>query len=187
MTTTLVIIIIVAILAIWLVVIYNRLVKLRNNRENAFANIDVQLKQRCDLIPQLVAAVKGYATHEKETLQRVTDARAASMGAQTINDKIQADNMMTSALAGLKIQLEAYPDLKANQNFIQLQEEIADIENKLAAVRRFFNSATRELNNAVETFPSNIFAKMFGFSRQPMFEIPQENRAAAEKAPEIQF
>lgn len=187
MTTTLVIIIIVAILAIWLVVIYNRLVKLRNNRENAFANIDVQLKQRCDLIPQLVATVKGYATHEKETLQRVTDARAASMGAQTINDKIQADSMMTSALAGLKIQLEAYPDLKANQNFIQLQEEIADIENKLAAVRRFFNSATRELNNAVETFPSNIFAKMFGFSRQPMFEIPQENRAAAEKAPEIQF
>ena len=187
MTTTLVIIIIVAILAIWLVVIYNRLVKLRNNRENAFANIDVQLKQRCDLIPQLVATVKWYATHEKETLQRVTDARAASMGAQTINDKIQADNMMTSALAGLKIQLEAYPDLKANQNFIQLQEEIADIENKLAAVRRFFNSATRELNNAVETFPSNIFAKMFGFSRQPMFEIPQKNRAAAEKAPEIQF
>ena len=179
MTTTIVIIVIVAILAIWLVSIYNRLVKLRNNRENAFANIDVQLKQRCDLIPQLVATVKGYATHEKETLQRVTDARAASMGAQTINDKVKADNMMTSALAGLKVSLEAYPDLKANQNFIQLQEEIADIENKLAA--------TRELNNAVETFPSNIFAKMFGFSRQPMFEIPQESRAAVEKAPEIKF
>lgn len=187
MTTTIVIIIIVAILAIWLVSIYNRLVKLRNNRENAFANIDVQLKQRCDLIPQLVTTVKGYATHEKETLQRVTDARAASMGAQTINDKVKADNMMTSALAGLKVSLEAYPDLKANQNFIQLQEEIADIENKLAAVRRFFNSATRELNNAVETFPSNLFAKMFGFSRQPMFEIPQESRAAVEKAPEIKF
>ena len=187
MTTTIVIIIIVAILAIWLVSIYNRLVKLRNNRENAFANIDVQLKQRCDLIPQLVATVKVYATHEKETLQRVTDARAASMGAQTINDKVKADNMMTSALAGLKVSLEAYPDLKANQNFIQLQEEIADIENKLAAVRRFFNSATRELNNAVETFPSNLFAKMFGFSRQPMFEIPQESRAAVEKAPEIKF
>ena len=133
MTTTIVIIVIVAILAIWLVSIYNRLVKLRNNRENAFANIDVQLKQRCDLIPQLVATVKGYATHEKETLQRVTDARAASMGAQTINDKVKADNMMTSALAGLKVSLEAYPDLKANQNFIQLQEEIADIENKLAS------------------------------------------------------
>ncbi len=187
MTTTIVIIVIVAILAIWLVSIYNRLVKLRNNRENAFANIDVQLKQRCDLIPQLVATVQGDATPEKETLQRVTDARAASMGAQTINDKVKADNMMTSALAGLKVSLEAYPDLKANQNFIQLQEEIADIENKLAAVRRFFNSATRELNNAVETFPSNIFAKMFGFSRQPMFEIPQESRAAVEKAPEIKF
>ena len=172
-TTVIVILVVVAVLVIWAVCIYNNLVKLRNNRENAFANIDVQLKQRCDLIPQLVATVKGYATHEKETLQRVTDARTAAMGAQTINDKIQADNMMTSALAGLKVSLEAYPDLKANQNFMQLQGEIADIENKLAAVRRFFNSATRELNNAVETFPSNIFAKMFGFSRQPMFEVPQ--------------
>lgn len=186
-TTVIVILVVVAVLVIWAVCIYNRLVKLRNNRENAFANIDVQLKQRCDLIPQLVATVKGYATHEKETLQRVTDARTAAMGAQTINDKIQADNMMTSALAGLKVSLEAYPDLKANQNFMQLQGEIADIENKLAAVRRFFNSATRELNNAVETFPSNIFAKMFGFSRQPMFEVPQESRAAMEKAPEIKF
>lgn len=186
-TTTIVILVVIAVLVIWLVSIYNNLVKLRNNRENAFANIDVQLKQRYDLIPQLVATVKGYATHEKETLQRVTDARTAAMGAATINDKIQADNQLTSALAGLKVSLEAYPDLKANQNFIQLQGEIADIENKLAAVRRFFNSATRELNNAVETFPGNIFAKMFGFSRQPMFEVPQESRAQYEKAPEIKF
>lgn len=165
MTTGIIILVIVVLLAIWCVSLYNNLVKLRNNRENAFANIDVQLKQRHDLVPQLVATVKGYATHEREVLQRVTEARTAAMGATTINDKINAENALTSALAGLKVSLEAYPDLKANQNFMQLQNEIADLENKLAAVRRFFNSATRELNNAVETFPSNIFAKMFGFKK----------------------
>lgn len=187
MTTGIIILVIVVLLAIWCVSLYNNLVKLRNNRENAFANIDVQLKQRHDLVPQLVATVKGYATHEREVLQRVTEARTAAMGATTINDKINAENALTSALAGLKVSLEAYPDLKANQNFMQLQDEIADLENKLAAVRRFFNSATRELNNAVETFPSNIFAKMFGFKKEPMFEVPQEERATYDKAPEIKF
>ncbi len=187
MTTGIIILVIVVLLAIWCVSLYNNLVKLRNNRENAFANIDVQLKQRHDLVPQLVATVKGYATHEREVLQRVTEARTAAMGATTINDKINAENALTSALAGLKVSLEAYPDLKANQNFMQLQNEIADLENKLAAVRRFFNSATRELNNAVETFPSNIFAKMFGFNKEPMFEVPQEERATYDKAPEIKF
>lgn len=187
MTTGIIILVIVVLLAIWCVSLYNNLVKLRNNRENAFANIDVQLKQRHDLVPQLVATVKGYATHEREVLQRVTEARTAAMGATTINDKINAENALTSALAGLKVSLEAYPDLKANQNFMQLQNEIADLENKLAAVRRFFNSATRELNNAVETFPSNIFAKMFGFKKEPIFEVPQEERAVYDKAPEIKF
>lgn len=187
MTTGIIILVIVVLLAIWCVSLYNNLVKLRNNRENAFANIDVQLKQRHDLVPQLVATVKGYTTHEREVLQRVTEARTAAMGATTINDKINAENALTSALAGLKVSLEAYPDLKANQNFMQLQNEIADLENKLAAVRRFFNSATRELNNAVETFPSNIFAKMFGFKKEPMFEVPQEERATYDKAPEIKF
>lgn len=187
MTTGIIILVIVVLLAIWCVSLYNNLVKLRNNRENAFANIDVQLKQRHDLVPQLVATVKGYATHEREVLQRVTEARTAAMGATTINDKINAENALTSALAGLKVSLEAYPDLKANQNFMQLQNEIADLENKLAAVRRFFNSATRELNNAVDTFPSNIFAKMFGFKKEPMFEVPQEERATYDKAPEIKF
>ena len=187
MTTTIIIIAVVAIIAIWCISIYNNLVRLRNNRENAFANIDVQLKQRYDLIPQLVATVKGYAQHEKELLTKVTEARTAAMGATTINDKIAADNQVSNALAGLKIQLEAYPDLKANQNFMQLQSEIADIENKLAAVRRFFNSTTKELNNAVQTFPSNIFAGMFGFHKEPMFEVPQAERAIVEKAPEIKF
>jgi LemA protein len=185
--TLIIILVVVAVLVLGVIGIYNNLVKLRNNRENAFANIDVQLKQRHDLIPQLVATVKGYAEHEKEVLTRVTEARAAAMSATGINDKIQAENALSSALAGLKVSLEAYPDLKANQNFLQLQTEIADIENKIAATRRYFNTATRELNNAVQTFPSNILAGMFGFKKEPMFEIPQEDRATIEKAPEIKF
>ena len=185
--TLIIILVVVAILVIGCISIYNTLVKLRNNRENAFANIDVQLKQRHDLIPQLVATVKGYAQHEQELLQRVTQARAAAMCATTINDKIQAENALSSALAGLKVSVEAYPELKANQNFLQLQGEIADIENKIAATRRYFNSATRELNNAVQTFPSNIFANMFGFKKEPMFEIARDERATSEKAPEIKF
>ena len=187
MTIGIIILVIVVLIALWAVGIYNNLVKLRNNRENAFANIDVQLKQRHDLIPQLVSTVKGYADHEKEVLTRVTEARSAAMNATSINDKIQAENALTSALAGLKVSLEAYPDLKANQNFLQLQNEISDIENKLAAVRRFFNSATKELNNAVQTFPSNLLAGIFGFKKEPMFEVPQSERADIEKAPEIKF
>ncbi len=187
MTIAIIILVVVVLLVIWGVSLYNNLVKLRNNRENAFANIDVQLKQRHDLVPQLVSTVKGYATHEREVLQRVTEARTAAMGATGINDKINAENALTSALAGLKVSLEAYPDLKANQNFMHLQTELSDLENKLAAARRFFNSTTRELNNAVETFPSNIFAKMFKFGKEPMFEVPQEERAVYDKAPEIKF
>lgn len=167
--------------------IYNRIVRLRNNRENAFADIDVQLKQRHDLIPQLVATVKGYAAHEKETLDRVIQARNGAVSARTIDDKIAAENTLTSALAGLKVTLEAYPDLKANTNFLQLQGEIADVENKLAAVRRYFNSATREYNNAIETFPANVMAGMFGFRREPMFEVAAGERASLDKAPEIKF
>lgn len=187
MVIGIIIIVLVLVLVIWFISLYNGLVRLRNNRENAFANIDVQLKQRADLIPQLVAVVKGYAKHESETLQKVTEARAGLTRATTINEKIMADNTLTSALSGLRIQLEAYPELKANSNFLQLQAEISDIENKLAASRRFFNSATRELNNAVQVFPSSIIAGMFRFSKEPMFEIPQEQRATVEKAPEIQF
>lgn len=187
MTTGIIILVVVVVLALWAVGIYNNLVKLRNNRENAFANIDVQLKQRHDLIPQLVATVKGYATHEKEVLMRVTEARTAAMGARTVNDKIAAENTLSTALSGLRVSLEAYPELKANQNFLQLQGEISDVENKLAATRRFFNSTTRELNNAVQTFPSNLLAGMFGFRREPMFEIPQADRATLDKAPEISF
>ena len=179
--------IVIVVLLIWGVSIYNNLVRLRNNREQAFANIDVQLKQRHDLIPQLVATVKGYAEHEKELLVRVTEARSAAMSATGINEKIQAENQLSSALAGLKVSLEAYPDLKANQNFLQLQEEISDIENKLASSRRGFNMTTREYNNAVQTFPSNLLAGMFGFKKEQMFEVPKEERAQYDKAPEIKF
>ena len=182
-----IVIVVVVLLAIVLVGMYNRLVKLRNNRENAYANIDVQLKQRHDLIPQLVATVKGYAAHEKEVLTKVTEARAAAMSARTVNEKVLAENKLSSALSGLNIAVEAYPDLKANQNFMHLQTEIADIENKLAASRRFFNSATKELNNAVQTFPSNIIAGMFGFQREPMIEVPEAERKTYETAPDIQF
>ena len=185
--TGIIVLVVIVLIFVWCISIYNNLVKLRNNRENAFANIDVQLKQRHDLVPQLVGAVKGYADHEKDVFMRVTEARSAAMSATNIDDKIQAENALTSALSGLKVSLEAYPELKANQNFLQLQNELADIENKLAAVRRFFNSSTRELNNAVQTFPSNIFAGMFGFKKEQMFEIPTEQRAELDKAPEVKF
>ena len=184
--TAIIVIVVVVILAAWLVSMYNSLVKMRNNRENAFADIDVQLKQRHDLVPQLVETVKGYAAHEKDTLERVINARNGAIGAKTIDEKIVAENALSSALSGLKITLEAYPDLKANQNFLQLQEEIADLENKLSSVSRYFNSATKEYNNAVETFPSNILAGMFGFRKEVMFDLG-EQRAALEEAPKIKF
>ena len=184
--TAIIVIVVVVILAAWLVSMYNSLVKMRNNRENAFADIAVPPQQRHDLVPQLVETVKGYAAHEKDTLERVINARNGAIGAKTIDEKIVAENALSSALSGLKITLEAYPDLKANQNFLQLQEEIADLENKLSSVRRYFNSATKEYNNAVETFPSNILAGMFGFRKEVMFDLG-EQRVALEEAPKIKF
>lgn len=129
--------IVVLIAVIWFVSMYNGLVKLRNNRENAFANIEVQLKQRFDLVPQIVSTVKGYASHEKEVLEKVTAARASAMNATTVDEKVAADKALSGALSGLKVSLEAYPELKANQNFLQLQNELSDIENKLSAARTF--------------------------------------------------
>ena len=186
MTPLIIVAVVAVILIVWFIAMYNGLVKLRNNRENAFANIDVQLKQRFDLVPQLVNTVKGYATHEKETLDKVTAARAAAMNANTVDEKVAADKALSGALAGLRVSLEAYPELKANQNFLQLQNELADIENKLSAARRFFNSTTREFNNACEVFPSNIVAGMFGFKRAPMYEAT-EGRETLNKAPEVKF
>jgi LemA protein len=177
---------IIFLLILMAVSIYNRLVRLRNNREQAFADIDVQLKQRHDLIPQLVDSVKGYMGHERGVLTDITEARANAMKATTINEKIAAENKLSTALDGLKVSVEAYPDLKASQNFMDLQNEISDIENKLAAARRFFNSATKELNVATEMFPSNLIATLFNFKREPMFELGDQ-RAAAEQPPKIQF
>ncbi|MGI8600811.1 MAG: LemA family protein, partial [Chitinophagaceae bacterium] len=144
---------VIVLVAIFLISIYNRLIGLRNRRENAFADIDVQLKQRHDLIPQLLGSVKGYMKHEEGVLTRVTEARTRAMNANTIEGKIDAESELGTALQGLKVQVEAYPELKANQNFMHLQEEISDVENKLAASRRFFNSATREYNTALQSFP----------------------------------
>ncbi len=166
--------------------IYNSLVQLRNNRENAFANIDVQLKQRHDLIPQLVSTTKAYASHERETLENLTKARQTAILAGTIEEKIVAEKAVADALRHFSIQVEAYPDLKANSNFLLLQNEMADLENKLAATRRFFNSATKEFNVSVEKFPNLILAKLFGFQRLSMFDLA-EQRKDIEVAPEIKF
>ena len=177
---------IIFILILMAISLYNRLVKLRNNREQAFADVDVQLKQRHDLIPQLVDSVKGYMGHERGVLTEITEARSNAMKANTIDAKIAAENRLSTALDGLKVSVEAYPDLKANQNFINLQNEISDIENKIPAARRFFNSATKELNVATEMFPSNLIATLFNFKRETMFELGDQ-RAAAEQPPKIQF
>lgn len=152
---------IVALLVIYLVTLYNGLVALKNNRENAFADIDVQLLNRFDLVENLVSTVKGYAAHEKATLQGLTDARTRFMSAQTVDAKLEASNQLTGALKSLFAVSENYPDLKANTNFLQLQNELSDIENKLAAARRFFNATTKEYNTAIQTFPGNLIAKHF--------------------------
>lgn len=179
---------IIALFVFWLIGAYNSMVSLRNRREQAFADIDVQLRQRNDLIPQIVETVKGYATHEKETLDRVIQARNSVQVANTISDKIAADNMLTQALSGLRITVEAYPDLKANQNFLQLQNEVSDIENKLAAARRFFNGATTEYNNAVEVFPNNIIAKRYGFVKETLYNLGSDRRSQfEEQPPQIKF
>ena len=177
---------IIILLILMAVSIYNRLIRLRNNREQAFADVDVQLKQRHDLIPQLVDSVKGYMGHERGVLTEITEARTNAMKATTINEKIAAENKLSTALDGLKVSVEAYPDLKASQNFLDLQNEISDIENKIAAARRFFNSATKELNVATELFPSNLIATMFNFKREPMFELGDQ-RVVAEQPPKIKF
>ena len=187
MPTWVIILIVVGVLLLLIAGIYNSLVTLRNNRENAFADIDVQLKQRHDVVPQLMGAVKGYMEHERGTFEAITQARQKAISASSINDKIAAETELTTALSGLSIQVEAYPDLKANQNFMQLQNELSDIENKLAAVRRFFNGATKELNIAVQKFPNVLFAGMFGFKTEPMFDLGDTQRAVMDKAPEVKF
>ncbi len=176
----------VVVLTLVVMGIYNRLVALRATADQAFADIDVQLTQRHDLIPNLVAVVKGYATHEQSTLDAVVSARSAASNAHGVEDKVQAENMLTGALRQLFALSEAYPDLKANQNFLQLQNDLSDIENKLAAVRRFFNNAVAEFNTAREQFPAILFAGLFGFKERSFFDVG-DDRARLSTAPSVSF
>ena len=184
LVTLIVIGVIVAVVLFVVVGAYNKLVALDQRADQSFADIDVQLKQRQDLIPNLVETVKGYATHERGTLDAVTAARAAAAGATSVNDKVQAENMLTASLGRLFAVAEAYPDLKANTNFQQLQLELSDIENKLAAARRFFNNAVSEFNAVRRQFPTVLFAAMVGFgSDKPFFDLGEADRAAMSAAP----
>lgn len=178
---------IIAAVALFVIVIYNRLVVLRQNREQSFADIDVQLKQRFDLVPQLVETVKGYATHEKTVFEEVTNARAGVAKAGDTSERIHAENQLTKAMFSLYAVAENYPDLKASSNFQQLMAELSDIENKLAAARRFFNNATAELNTSVQQFPAVLFAGFFGFKQEEFFEIAENQREAMDKAPDVTF
>lgn len=172
---------------IWLIWLYNRLVALRQNRGQSFADVDVQLKQRFDLIPNLVETVKGYTDHEEEVFKEVTNARAGVKAANSTSERVAAENQLTRAMISLKATAEAYPDLKADGNFKALMSDLSDIENKLAAARRFFNNATAELNTAIEQFPAVLFAATLGFEKGEFFEIPEDDREVVEKAPEVKF
>lgn len=186
-TAALVIVGLVVLLGLWLMGTYNGLVNLRQRCKQAFADIDVQLKQRQDLIPNLVETVKGYAKHEKETLENVIKWRNAAQAASGPAAQAAAEGQLTQALRQLMVVAEAYPDLKANQNFQQLQSELADLENKIAAARRFFNNAGAEYNATRESFPAVLFANAFGFGPQDFFNLDEGERKEASSAPKVQF
>ena len=185
-TTAWVIIGIIVALLVWIVAIYNRLVALRQRTSQAFADVDVQLKQRHDLIPTLGETVKGYAAHERGTLEEVVRARNAAMTAQGPAAQAAAENMLSGALRQLFALSESYPDLKANANFQQLQSELSDVENKIAAARRFFNNSVQEYNSAVQQFPAVLFAGSMGFGPKEFFDLG-EQRTQLEAAPQVKF
>ena len=178
---------VVALLVVWVISIYNGLVALRQRANQSFADIDVQLKQRHDLIPNLVETVKGYASHEKSTFEAVVQARNTAMAAHGPAAQAQAENMLSGALRQLFALAEAYPDLKASANFQQLQRDLGDVENKLAAARRFFNNAVSELNTAIESFPAVLFARSFGFTQKEFFDVGDADRKALDGAPQVKF
>jgi LemA protein len=177
---------VIALVAIWFMMTYNGLVAMRQRVNQAFADIDVQLKQRHDLIPNLVETVKGYAAHERGTLEAVIQARNQAIAAPGVDQKVQAENMLSGALRQLFALSENYPNLKANTNFQQLQSDLSDIENKLAASRRFFNNAVQEYNTSIQQMPANMFAASFGFQPHTFFDLG-EQRAALEQAPSVKF
>jgi LemA protein len=185
-TTGWIIIGVIVVIVIWAISIYNGLVAMRQRTNQAFADIDVQLKQRHDLIPNLVETVKGYAAHESGTLEAVVKARNAAIAAPGVEQKVQAENMLSGALRQLFALSENYPNLKANTNFQQLQEQLSDIENKLAASRRFFNNAVQEYNTGIQRFPAVLFAAMFGFTQREFFDVGDQ-RAQLEQAPSVKF
>jgi LemA protein len=185
-TSTWIVLGVIAALIVWVIMIYNGLVAMRQRVNQSFADIDVQLKQRHDLIPNLVETVKGYASHERGTLEAVVQARNAAQSAQGPAQVAAAENQLTGALRGLLALAEAYPDLKANTNFQQLQTELADIENKIAAARRFFNNSVQEYNTGIQQFPAALFANSFGFMPQVFFDLG-ETRAQVEQVPQVKF
>lgn len=178
---------VIVLLVLWFFGAYNGLVSMNQRANQAFADIDVQLKQRHDLIPNLVETVKGYAAHEKDTLEGVIKARNAAISAQGPEAQAEAEKGLSGALGRLIALSEAYPDLKANQNFLDLQGQLATIEDKLAAARRFFNNAVGEFNAAVQSIPAVFFAKSFGFFTRPFFDVGETARAQLDKAPEVKF
>ena len=180
MTTLYIVLGVLALLVLWVVLSYNGFVSLRNRAKEAWSDIEVQMKRRYDLIPNLIETVKGYAAHESQTLQSVTEARTAAMGAQTVEQHAAAENMLTGALKSLFAVSESYPDLKANTNFLELQRELSDTENKIMASRRFYNSTVQSLNTAVEQFPGNLIASPFGFTQMELFELTEAESAARE-------
>lgn len=175
---------IIALCAIWVISAYNGFVRLRNKVEEAFSTMDVYLKKRYDLIPNLVETVKGYAAHEAGTLEKVVQARNFAAGAKTIEDKIQGENMLQGTLKSLFAIAEAYPDLKANTNFLDLQSQLQRIEDEIANSRKYYNAIVREFNTKTESFPSNFIAGMFHFTRKTMFEV---NTEAEREAVKVQF
>lgn len=178
MTIFWIILAVVAVLGLWAAAAYNRFIRLVQRAKEAWADIDVQLKRRYDLIPNLVETVKGYATHERQAFENVTNARARAMDAGGVEEKGKAENMLTGALKSLFAVAEAYPDLKANQNFLELQRELSDTENKIQAARRFYNGNVRDLNTSIESFPGNIIANTFRFEPREFFELEGADEAA---------
>lgn len=185
-TTAWIVIGVIVVIVIWAITVYNGLVAMRQRVDQSFADIDVQLKQRHDLIPNLVETVKGYAGHERGTLEAVIQARNTAIAAPGVEQKVAAENMLTGALRQLFALSENYPNLKANANFQQLQSDLSDIENKLAAARRFFNNAVQEYNTGIQQFPAALFAASFGFHQHPFFDLG-ESRAQLEQAPSVKF
>jgi len=175
---------VVAVVALWFVFTYNGLVRLRNQVKNAWSQIDVQLKRRYDLIPNIVETVKGYAAHEKETFERVVQARQRGIDASDVKQQQEAENMITGALRQLFALSEAYPDLKANQNFLALQEELASTENKIGFARQYYNDTVKDFNTRQEMFPANLVASMLGFQPSEFFEIEE---ASQREAPKVKF